>query len=164
MSLPDLPEFPPTIELLPHDAPMMLIESVLSHTPTRTECIIDVDSSSLFVEPDGSVPAWLSLEYMAQSIAAHGGLVDRAASRPTRPGLLLGSRNLCINIEKFAAHQRLRVEVCHRRGDIGMMAFECSLFDVTDADTVLAGGTLNVYLLESFDALVREFDHANQQR
>jgi len=153
--------FPPAIELLPHDGPMMLIESVLSHTPTRTECIIDVDSSTLFQNEDGSVPAWLALEYMAQSIAAHGGLVDRAARRPTRPGLLVSSRNLAINVEKFAPHQRLRAEVRHRRGEIGMLAFECALFDESDADTVLASGTLHVYLLESFDALLQEFEHGN---
>jgi hypothetical protein len=38
-----------------------------------------------------------------------------------------------------------------------MLAFECALFDEHDADTVLASGTLNVYLLESFEALLREF-------
>lgn len=140
---------------------MMLIESVLSHTPERTECLIDVDSSTLFHNEDGSVPAWLALEYMAQTIAAHGGLVDRAADRPTRPGLLVSSRNLSINVEKFAPHQRLRAEVRHRRGTIGMLAFDCALFDENDAETVLASGTLNVYLLESFDALVQEFEHGN---
>jgi predicted hotdog family 3-hydroxylacyl-ACP dehydratase len=149
--------FPEPVDLLPHDGAMMLIDSVLSHTPSETECMVDVDASTLFHDTDGSVPSWLSLEYMAQAIAAHGGLVDREAGRPTRPGLLVSSRNLNIAVDKFAPHQRLRVEVRHRRGKIGMLAFECALFDEHDADTVLASGTLNVYLLESFEALLREF-------
>jgi predicted hotdog family 3-hydroxylacyl-ACP dehydratase len=149
--------FPEPVDLLPHDGEMMLIDSVLSHTPTETECMVNVDASILFHDPDGSVPSWLSLEYMAQAIAAHGGLVDREAGRPTRPGLLVSSRNLNITVERFAPQQRLRIEVRHRRGEIGMLAFECALFDEHDADTVLASGTLNVYLLESFEALLREF-------
>lgn len=152
------PNFPPALELLPHDGQMMLIDSVISHTSRRTECLIDVDKSTIFQDADGSVPSFVALEYMAQSIAAHGGLVDKAADRPTRPGLLLGSRNLRIHVANFAPHQRLRADVRHRHGEIGLLAFECALFDEHDADTALASGTLNVYLLKSFEALLQEFD------
>jgi predicted hotdog family 3-hydroxylacyl-ACP dehydratase len=137
---------------------MVLIDSVLSHTSQRTECLIDIDKCTIFQADDGSVPAFVALEYLAQSIAVHGGLVDKAADRSTRPGLLLGSRNLRINVTHFAPHQRLRTEVHHLRGELGLLAFECALFDEHDGDAVLASGTLTVYLLASFEALLQEFD------
>ncbi len=155
------PQFTPAGKFLPHTGEMMLMDTVISHTAKRTECIIDVATSTLFHDADGSVPSWLALEYMAQAIAVHGGLVDADAGRPNRPGLLLGSRNLQINVDRFKPGQRLRAEVLHRRGDIGMLAFECALFDENDGDTKLAGGAINVFLLESFEALLEGFDNAH---
>jgi hypothetical protein len=38
--------------------------------------------SAFFAKADGSVPAFVSLEYMAQCAAAHAGLVSRSGGEP----------------------------------------------------------------------------------
>jgi predicted hotdog family 3-hydroxylacyl-ACP dehydratase len=150
-------EFPRASDLLPHEGRMMLIERVVSHDGNETECTVDVSTSELFAEPDGSIPAWLALEYMAQTIAAHGGLVDRAADRPTRPGVLVSSRNLRIAVDAFAPNQRLRVRARRIRGDLGMSVFDCGLYADTEDRQPLATAKVNVYLFESYEAMFKGY-------
>jgi len=140
---------------------MMLVERVLLHEGNETECTVDVRTSELFAEPDGSVPGWLALEYMAQTIAAHGALVDRAANRPTRPGVLVSSRNLQIEVDAFPPGQRLRVHVRRLRGDLGMVIFDCSVRDDAHPDRLLASAKVNVYLFDSYEAMTADYtdDH-----
>jgi predicted hotdog family 3-hydroxylacyl-ACP dehydratase len=157
--MPEMPEtaaYPPVAELLPHDPPMMLVDHVLHHDEAGTVCIVDPAASSLFRNEDGSVPTWLGLEYMAQTVAAYGGLVDRAAGRPTRPGLFLGSRRLSFATDRFPGDRLLEVHARHLRGLTGLIAFDCEVRDATSAQ-VLVSGVLNVYLMDSFDALHAEF-------
>ena len=148
--------FPPAEELLPHGGRMNLIDCVLSHEDKETVCRVDPAASVLFADDDGSVPAWVGLEYMAQTTAAHGGLLDRAQKLDTRPGLFLGSRRLEFHVERFAPGRLLRVRVRHLRGLTGLIAFEGEVCDEADG-TPLVSGILNVYLMDSFEALETEF-------
>ena len=137
-------DYPPIAELVPHAGPMRLLERVLAHDPMRTLCEVRVDESALFAGDDGRVPVWVGLEYMAQAIAAHAGLVARAAGEPPRAGLLLGSRRLRFFGDAFARGERLRVEVQPLRASAALVAFACSLRDASGA--LRAEGTLNVYV------------------
>ena len=47
---------------------------------------VDPADSVLLADADGGVPAWVGIEYMAQCIAVHSGLLSRAAGEPRRPG------------------------------------------------------------------------------
>ncbi|HYB99543.1 MAG TPA: hypothetical protein VEC57_10480 [Candidatus Limnocylindrales bacterium] len=148
--------YPPVAELLPHRGPAILLHRVLRHDERETRCLVRVDDSTLFARADGSVPAWIGLEYMAQTVAAHGGLLDRAAARPPRPGLFLGSRRLAFAVDRFEAGTVLEARARHLRGNAQMMAFDCSLL-ARDGDSVLVSGILNVYLVDSFEALTSDF-------
>jgi predicted hotdog family 3-hydroxylacyl-ACP dehydratase len=156
-------EFPPVTELLPHRGSAVLLSRVVAHDRASTSCEVDPAASTLWKNTDGTIPASVALEYMAQTVAAHGGLSDRESGRKARPGFFLGSRRLDFRVQRFAPGELLEVTARHLRGSSAMLAFECS---VRPAGTASAGsepmvsGVLTVYLLESFEALARDFAEA----
>ncbi|MFN2425175.1 MAG: hypothetical protein ABR587_01865 [Candidatus Binatia bacterium] len=149
-------DFPPVTELLPHRGRAVLLERVLAHDRAATECSVDTSNHTLFHDPDGGVPATVGLEYMAQTIAAHGGLRDRESGREARPGFFLGTRRLTFAVARFQPGQQLVVTARHLRGETGMLAFDCSIRAAGSAEPMVSG-ILTVYLLESFEALTRDF-------
>jgi predicted hotdog family 3-hydroxylacyl-ACP dehydratase len=141
---------PEISELLPQAGGMRLLARVLAHEPSRTVCEARVDASGLFAEPDGGVPAFVALEYMAQCAAAHGGLVARTRGdgSPPAPGLFLGARRVRLAADAFRPGQVLHVEARHCAGEAGLVAFDCAVRDAAGGEP-LVEGRLNVYTLET---------------
>ena len=156
------PAFPPIADLLPHRGRAVLLDRVLSHDGLTTVCAVDPRASTLYRGRDGSVPSYVGLEYMAQTVAAHGGLLDRAAGRAARPGLFLGSRRLEFSVAGFAAGRPLEASARHLRGSTGALAFDCTVRSA-GASEPMVSGILTVYLLESFEALARDFAPTEQR-
>ena len=133
-------------ELLPHARPMLLVRRVLSHSPERTACAVEVADSELFRASDGRVPAYVGLEYMAQCIAAHGGLLARALGAAPSRGLLVGAKQLALHREWLAADESLEVSA-RLLGRAGALAsFACEL---RAGDELVADGTLSVYVSDA---------------
>jgi len=145
MSATGLPEI---AELVPHSGRMLLLSHVIAHTPEKTVCAVDLERSELFHDTDGSVPGWVSLEYMAQCIAAHAGLVSGSRGERQRPGLFLGSRRTRIHVDAFHPGQCLQVTSRHLRGEARLAWFDCAVEDAADGAT-LAQGRLSVYAMEA---------------
>jgi len=138
--------FPDIADLLPHRGAMRLLQRIVTHDERETTCSVDPGESVLFRRSDGSVPAFVAIEYMAQCIAAHGGLLARRRGDAVRPGLLLGARRLALRVASFAPGIELRVAARHVRGDAtGMFQFDCRLWADEDTEP-LAEGRLNVYI------------------
>ena len=146
--------FPAVSELTPHSGGMCLLDVVLEHSQERTLCRVDPRGSALLCDRDGSVPIWVGLEYMAQCVAVHGGLVSRARREAPRPGLFLGCRKARFTAQELPSHP-LEVEAVHHRGELGLVAFDCQLRDPADGST-LVEGRVNVYLVESWQDLLEE--------
>ena len=140
-------EFPEIGALVPHSGRMRLLDRVVEHTPERTVCSVDPVGSSLFHGPDGSVPAWVGIEYMAQCVAAHGGLVAWWRGETPQRGLLLGTKRTDLLVDAFAPGERLRVVSRHLRGDRALVWFECAIEREADGET-LARGRLSVYAMD----------------
>ncbi len=151
-------EFPPIEQLVPHAGPMCLLAHVIEHTPDRTVCEAGTSRSEILANPDGSVPVWVGLEYIAQCIAAHGGLAGRAHREPVRPGLFLGSRRVRFAVSHFTAGQRLRVSARHHGGERGLVAFDCEIHDVSGG-APLVQGRANVYIVDSWQELGGSAQH-----
>lgn len=160
--------FPPIEELLPHRGHAILLGRVLEHDATTTVCSVDPRGAAAFRSDDGSVPAVFGLEYMAQAIAAHGGLLEREAAAAARtggnegpqpgakPGFFVGTRRLCFRTDRFERGQALAVTARHLRGTSGLLAFDCAIRVAGEAEPMVSG-VLTVYLLESFEALIEDF-------
>jgi predicted hotdog family 3-hydroxylacyl-ACP dehydratase len=141
-------------ELVPHAGPMLLIGDVVEHAPERTRCRVEVAKSVLFRRADGRVPAWVGLEYMAQCVAAHGGLVARRLGERPRPGLFLGTRRVVVRADSFGWEDVLEVSARHLRGELGLVSFSCSLERSAREEPVLEGN-LSVYVAERIEELAR---------
>jgi predicted hotdog family 3-hydroxylacyl-ACP dehydratase len=144
--------FPAIASLVPHSGPMCLLDRVLEHGPRHTVCAVDPARSHLLAAADGRVPAWVGIEYMAQCIAVHGGLVALARGEPPGPGLLLGSRRVSLAVDCFPPERELRVCARHHRGESGLVAFDCDVRG-EDGEAALVEARLNVYLVERWEAL-----------
>ena len=106
----------------------------------------------MFADAEG-VPAWIGLEYMAQTIAAYSGLQERLNGGKPKIGFLLGSRKYLCNAERFEIGQKLRLKVYPEiLGGNGLNVFNCEL----QGDGVNASAMINVFQPEDADAFLRE--------
>lgn len=131
-------------ELLPHDGKMVLLDKVIEFDDKSMACELRVRDDGLFGD-DKAAPAWLGIEYMAQTVAAHGGMMEKIAGRPIKLGFLLGTRRYVSNIDTFAVGMVLRVEVERLIQDQGLGVFNCQI----SGDGVKVSAKLNVYQPDS---------------
>jgi len=132
----------PIAELLPHAGDMVLLDGVERFDDDSVETVLQVRADGLLSAADGSLPAWVGVEIMAQSVAAFAGCHARQAGQPVELGFLLGTRSYQCNVEAFPAGADLRVRA-HRslQDDNGMGVFECHL----DGPGIHAEARLNVF-------------------
>ena len=132
----------PIAELLPHAGDMVLLDGVERFDDDSVETVLQVRADGLLSTTDGSLPAWVGVEIMAQSVAAFAGCHARQAGQPVELGFLLGTRSYQCNVEAFPAGADLRVRA-HRslQDDNGMGVFECHL----EGPGIHAEARLNVF-------------------
>ena len=132
----------PLAELLPHAGDMILIDAIERFDDEQIFTRLTVKSDGLFNLPDGSLPAWVGVELMAQSVAAFAGCHARRKGNPVELGFLLGTRKFECNVEAFPAGSELTVHgIRSLEDDNGMGVFECHI----TAPGIQASARLNVF-------------------
>ena len=134
-------------ELLPHKGRMVLLDEILNWDANSLTASVCVGSNGLFVDKQNSVPAWVGIEYMAQTIAAWAGTKALQIGNPVRPGYLLGTRKYVARTESFKCLEELVVFVEQKYHNNEMSAFDC-LIKANDGG-VIATASLSVYQPES---------------
>jgi predicted hotdog family 3-hydroxylacyl-ACP dehydratase len=143
----------PLAELIPHAGDMILIEQILAFDEEQIHTRLTVRPGGLFNRPDGSLPAWVGIELMAQSVAAFAGCRARKRGEPVELGFLLGSRKFECNVESFPAGTELTIHGLRSlEDDNGMGVFECHI----DAPGIQASARLNVYRPPQVDQYLHE--------
>ena len=139
-------DLPPVLEVLPHRSPVVLIDRLLAHDPAATTVRVTVSENHWLLRSDGSAPPWLALEYMAQCVAAHEGLLALADGRPLPRGFLVGAHGLRMHAPGFAAGEVLLVRAARQRGraGLGVLSHRCSVSN--EEGDQLAEGRLSVAL------------------
>jgi predicted hotdog family 3-hydroxylacyl-ACP dehydratase len=133
--------FPPVVELVPHDPPMLLIDELLEADADHAVSRVSLTERSTFVV-DGKVPALVTVEYMAQTIAAFAGTQQRAKGEAIQLGFLMGCRSMTLAVESLSVGDELRVEVKQVWASDKLGQFECA---VTRDGLPIAQATLSVY-------------------
>jgi predicted hotdog family 3-hydroxylacyl-ACP dehydratase len=133
--------YPAIEELVPHRAPMLLLDRVEDDGDRTTTCGLTIREDSSFVE-NGAVPSYLALEYMAQAVAAHAGLRDVRKGQPVSIGYLIGARNVEFLVDEFRVGDQLRIIVSHVWCDGELGQFEVR---IESGNRRVAGAQLNVY-------------------
>lgn len=103
---------------------MCLLDRLIDAGPEHLTAEVAVPADGLFSDA-GGVGAWVGIEYMAQAVAAWAGWQWRAKGEAPRIGFLLGTRRYRCVVPRFAAGQRLRVEVRRNfQADNGLGQFD----------------------------------------
>jgi predicted hotdog family 3-hydroxylacyl-ACP dehydratase len=128
-------------DLVPHSGKMSLLSAIVDYGAGWLQAEVVIAPESTFADAQG-VPAWIGLEYMAQTIAAYSGLQERLRGGAPRSGFLLGSRKYLCNAERFAIGQKLLVTV-HPEipGGNGLIVFNCEL----QGEGISASAVVNVF-------------------
>ncbi len=115
-------------ELLPHAGDMILIDELLDYDSEHVRVRLTVRPGTPFSRPDGSLPAWVGIELMAQAIGAYAGCRFLLAGQPIELGFLLGTRRYECNVDSFAVGTKLEVSAVRSLEDeTGMGVFECHI-------------------------------------
>jgi predicted hotdog family 3-hydroxylacyl-ACP dehydratase len=129
--------------LVPHAAPMLLLDRVLAASDESLAAEVVIRAGSLFCGEDG-VGAWVGIEYMAQAIAAHAGYLALQRAEPVRIGFLLGTRRYECRRHVFPVASVLRVEVVRLLiSENGLGSYACR---ITDEQDEVATATVSVFL------------------
>lgn len=137
-------------ELLPHSRVMVLIDDVLEAGEGWVCAGLRIAEDSLFYEPGFGVPAWVGIEYMAQTVALYSGLQSKRAGEEVRIGLLLGTRRYEAMTDYFPLGSYLRVHVQEEWQDGQMAVFDCRV----EHDECLAKARLNVFSPRDLSAVI----------
>jgi predicted hotdog family 3-hydroxylacyl-ACP dehydratase len=131
----------PIAEIVPHAAPMILLDEALDYDETNLRAAVTIRETSIFFD-GGFVPAYVGIEYMAQACGAHVGVLARDSGVPVRVGFLLGTRQYKIHVPQFRLGERLIVSVALIYRDDEMGSFDCRI-DI--GDRCAGEARLNVY-------------------
>jgi predicted hotdog family 3-hydroxylacyl-ACP dehydratase len=137
-------DFPYPVEaLLPQSGAMALLDWVVEVDEEHIVAELTVRDDGLFSGPDRTVPAWVGLEYMAQTIAAFSGYHRKCRGEAIGLGFLLGTRHYRCSVGRFPCGTRLRV----RADKIIEAANEMSVFACAiEGGGVHADAKINVFL------------------
>lgn len=131
-------------ELLAQTGRMMLLDKVVNFDHQSMVCEVIVRYDGLFGD-EHTIPALVGIEYMAQTIAAHGSMLDKIAGRPSHIGFLLGTRSYASNCDAFLTSSVLTVGVTRLIQEQGLGVYDCTI----TAPGVLVEAKLNVYQPDS---------------
>lgn len=142
----------PVTDLIPQSGPMALLDRVLEVGESHIVTALKVRDDGLFSGPDQRVPAWVGLEYMAQTVAAFSGYWRKCQGEAIQLGFLLGTRHYQCSMESFACGAALRVfaeKVMDGVND--MSVFDCRI----EGEGLLAEAKLNVLLPGDAESFLR---------
>ena len=131
----------PVEELLPHSGPMVLIDDAIDAGDGWVLAGVRIGEDSLFYEPGAGMPAWIGIEYMAQTVAIYSGIQAKRAGEDVRVGLLLGTRKYQATTDYFRLGSYLKVYAHEEWNDGQMAIFDCRIED----EVCLASARLNVF-------------------
>lgn len=134
-------------DLIPHRAPMALIDEVVSSDLAAGSLVAAFAARREWCEN------WAAIEYMAQTAAALAGAADLAAGHTgaPRPGFLLGTRRMDLAIDRFTPGKRYLCTAKLAFSDASAASFECA---VEDAGKVVASATLNAFRPDDVSAFL----------
>lgn len=113
----------------------------------------EVGEDHIFVE-NGRLPAWATLEMMAQGIAALAGVRAKMAGEEIRLGFLLGTRTFALSVASLAVPCTLAVSVRQSWLDAnGFAVFACA---IAQGGVSLGEANLNVFSPQDIERFITE--------
>lgn len=143
---------------VPHRGAMLLLDRLVEHSEAHAVAEVTVPKQGLFVR-EGAVPAWVGIEYMAQTISAWAGARSLEQGKKAKIGFLLGSRRYETKQSGFPVGLALRIEVrCELIGQNGLGAFDCRILS---RDEELAHARVTVFEPADESELMQQLQKKN---
>lgn len=124
--------------LIPHSGEMCLLDTVLEWGAERIVCTAHTQCQA--DNPlcrDGALAVVHGIEYAAQAMAVHGGLLACERGETNPAGFLAAVRDVSWQVESLHQYQELRVEACEQMRSGGSFIYE---FRVSaEGQTLLSG-------------------------
>lgn len=137
-------KLPAVVSLVPHQAPMILIDKLIAVDENCIHCQVFVTDKSQFFMPESkTIGAWLGIEYMAQTISAWSGYQSFLKNEPSPIGFLLGARRYDTESALFHEGDILDVYAEKLMESEGMGVFSCV---IKCNENLLASAQLNVFV------------------
>ena len=138
----------PVEELLPHAAPMLLLDEALACHAEGACAAVTLRPDHLLARPEG-VPAHVGVEFMAQTCGIWAGGMAKREGGAARLGFLLGTRRYKAVRPFFHFGERLEITARLVFRDQGMGVFDCRISGA--GGEILAEAQLSVYQPDDTD-------------
>lgn len=147
--------------LLPHRAPMILLSRVVDYSDDFAHALVNINEQSAFFDTTlGGVPAWVGVEYMAQTIGIWAGHQQLSKNKPVQAGFLLGCRSYRCNVAAFPVGCTLQLFIKPLYiDDSGLGAFDCEI----RSESILATAQIKAFRPENPRQFVRPFSTSISQ-
>lgn len=141
-------------DVLPHRGNMLLIDRLIAFNNESTVAEYVPRCNAWYADVEGNMPAWIGIELMAQTIAAHVGSLKRLEGKPQKNGVLVGTRRYTSKKPSFTSEVPMRIRVTMTYQDpSGLAAYDCA---ITCDDAILAEATLKVFEPDNFQTFLQE--------
>lgn len=116
---------------LPHKAPMILLDRVISSHASQTICEVEVNTDGVlapFLTDKKALPSWYFIELMAQTVGVWNGLRLKQHQTIPKIALLLGVRRFESAITEASLNDMITIEANMVLFDETLSSFQCSLY------------------------------------
>ena len=145
---------PAISDLLLHRGNMLLLDCISTFNNEQTVAEYTPQRQAWYADAQGNMPAWIGLELMAQTIAAHAGLIKKVENITPKQGVLLGTRSYSATIPFFSADVTLHIKaVMMFRDESGLGAYDCTISN--RQNDILATATLKAFEPEDFQLFLQ---------
>ncbi|WP_340679977.1 3-hydroxylacyl-ACP dehydratase [Paraglaciecola sp.] len=134
----------PIESVLPHAHPMILVDKLVAYSPLSAQCSVQIGTHSNFYNTErNSVPSYVGIEYMAQTIAAYANVLKLDEGGKVSLGFLVSARNYTTEVSEFLLGTELivNVELILKEAN-GLSVFDCI---IKHADDIVVAAKINVY-------------------
>jgi predicted hotdog family 3-hydroxylacyl-ACP dehydratase len=134
----------PIEHVLPHAHPMILLDSLLEFSATTAVCAVRIAPHSNFYNVErNTVPSYVGLEYMAQTIAAYANVLKLEEGGLVSLGFLVSARNYTARVSEFGQGAELIVSVeLLLKESNGLSVFDCKIMQQGE---LLVDAKINVF-------------------
>jgi predicted hotdog family 3-hydroxylacyl-ACP dehydratase len=143
-------------QILPHVGRMLLLDELLEQHDDSIVTALTIRPDSVLCDGVTGVPAWVGMEYMAQTACAFSGVWQARAGQRPSISALLGTRSYHAKVPVFTLGTRLTVSA-HLlvRDDDDLAVFACSIRNAT-TQAELAAGDIKAIRPANIHALIEE--------
>lgn len=116
--------YPPIAELVPHAGAMVLLDSLTTWSHGQARCAVTIREHAPFVV-DGAVESVVTIEYMAQAVAACLGYEALTGGAGVRIGMIIACKRFEAYADKLQVGDALDIEVRSIQGNEALSHFDC---------------------------------------